>query len=82
MYLIIKKNRLYKETEKNSDNIETFFAFGRKWETLTHSEEDKDLSSIWDRESRYMKLKKKKIKDGLYIMKFGKLENLIYVKVW
>lgn len=82
MYLLIRKNRLYKEVGTDTDNLEIFLAFGRRWETLTHSKEDKDLASIWDRESRYMKLKKKEIKDGLYRILFGNLVNLIHVKDW
>ena len=83
MYLLIKKGRLYKESKKNTSNIEALGAFGRKWETITHSKEDKELSSIWDRESRYMLLKKSRFGDGLYyLLSGGKFRLILPVKTW
>lgn len=66
MYLLIKNSRVYKAPDEPTDNIEIVNAFGRRWEVLTHSEEDKYLASIWDREYRYKKLKNEAFKDGLY----------------
>lgn len=83
MFILVKNKRLFREVTQNSGGLERIKAFGKEWETLTNSEDDIELSVVWDRECRYSKMDGNKILDGMYKLKSGgKFDLLFEVDEW